>query len=52
MRLSHNKIMKKKNYSDKIDEIIKQMRSETDPEGSYTGNPTKGGYPVQDADDL
>lgn len=44
--------MKKKNYSPKVEEIIKQMQSDTDPEGSYTGNPTKGEQPVQDADDL
>ena len=29
-----------------------EMRSETDPQGSYTGNPLDGGVPVQDADDL
>lgn len=24
----------------------------SDPDGSYTGNPIRGGQPVQDADDL
>lgn len=30
-----------------------EMKSpDTDPLGSYTGNPVDGGVPVQDADDL
>lgn len=28
------------------------FESHTDPNGSYTGNPTDGGVPTQDADDL
>jgi hypothetical protein len=29
-----------------------EIVSSTDPLGSYTGNPTDGGKPTQDADDL
>lgn len=32
---------------------LTQMSSpETDPQGSYTGNPPDGERPIQDADDL
>lgn len=32
---------------------MEEMKSaDTDPLGSYTGNPADGGVPVQDADDL
>ena len=42
--------MKKKN---KVQEIIDGFsENRFDPDGSYTGNPTNGEKPVQDADDL
>jgi hypothetical protein len=31
---------------------LTKMKSDTDVNGSYTGNPKKGERPVQDADDL
>lgn len=31
---------------------ITNLKSKNDPNGSYTGCPTDGGEPVQDADDL
>ena len=31
---------------------MEPIQSNTDPQGSYTGNPLDGGVPVQDADDL
>ena len=45
--VAHNKNMKQKNKKQKSKFI-----SNTDPLGSYTGNPIDGGQPVQDADDL
>jgi hypothetical protein len=42
--------MKKKS---KVKEIMEVFKSdEFDPQGSYTGNPSDGEKPVQDADDL
>ena len=43
---AHNKRMKI------IDKIKKLFTSKNDPDGMYTGNPTDGGKPTQDADDL
>lgn len=35
-----------------FEKIKKMFTSKNDPNGTYTGNPTDGGQPTQDADDL
>lgn len=47
-KAAHNMVMDKFDF--KQDENL--FVSETDPEGSYTGNPTMLEEPEQDADDL
>jgi len=42
-----------KQYQMPTDAPFGEMKSQSgDPMGGYTGNPTDGGTPVQDADDL
>ncbi len=46
---------KDKNPHDKVRDVIdayRQTGKQTDPNGSYTGNPAYSQVPVQDADDL
>ncbi len=44
---------KAKHIASKVKEITDQMKSDSDPNGSYTGQPLdKSERPVQDADDL
>lgn len=44
---------KKKDPSETVKRIVKQLPSATDPNGSYTGKPRDPAeVPVQDADDL
>jgi len=43
----------KNNNNKKVQSVVKQKPSQTDPNGSYTGKPSnKHEKPVQDADDL
>lgn len=44
-----------KKIPQKAKEVIKEFKKvgkKTDPQGSYTGNPTNFSHPVQDPDDL
>lgn len=54
-RKNVDSIKKRENKNIKIpytDIKITNLKSKNDPNGSYTGCPTDGGEPVQDADDL